>query len=124
MLGLGAGLTALRIGLDASMWILTPFALAALPAVWDLVADPRACLAVTDDLLVWRAGSRGDQVRVDDIDRVRIDTQWDFSIRTTISLRDGLKLKVPPPCQPPSATFEAVLTDRGVSVERHHFTKG
>ena len=59
---------------------------------------------------------------VAEIDHLRMDTRLDLSVRTTVVLTSGERLRIPPAAQPPHRDFEQALTARRVAVRRHHFT--
>lgn len=105
----------------AAWWILALLILPALPAVYELGRNPRAGLALRGAEMSWFTGSRSGQVPHSDIDRIRMDTRWDFSVRVTVQLRSGKKIRLPDECLPPHRDLETVLQDRGIPVERHHF---
>lgn len=114
-------LIALRMGLDASFWLLGPIALATLPAIVDLVRDPKVRVTLDDNTLTWQAGRRDGHVPLDYIACARFDTLWDFSVRVTLETTDGRRLKLPPDCTPPHRVFESELRQRDVATVRHHF---
>lgn len=117
-----AGLAALVATLDAAPWIVAIAVLATLPALRDLVADPRSGLVLTTGALCWHSGKRRDRVPLKDIRRVRFRTRWDFSVAIRLHLRDGRVVRLPPPCTPARhRAFEAALAGLGVATERHHF---
>lgn len=55
------------------------------------------------------------------IKTVRLDTRLDLSIKATLILHTGAKMRLPLDAVPPSAAFEEALKQRGILVERHHF---
>ncbi|MBB97208.1 MAG: hypothetical protein CML68_21740 [Rhodobacteraceae bacterium] len=118
------GLAAAAIGLHASPWILAPLVLATLPALWEVLTDPRTRLTLDDHDLRWQAGRRDGHVAVDRIASARFDTLWDFSVRVTLTLDDGRSLRLPPDLHPPHRALEEALMARNVSTERHHFAPG
>ena len=123
VIGAATFLIGLRIGVDASPIILTPLALTLLPAIWDLVFDPKATLSVNEGSVTWSTGKHEKSVPHASVFLVKLNTLWDFSTRTTFVLRDGSQIRVPPQCQPPAAELEAALLEHGLKVERHHFTR-
>lgn len=119
-LAVPAGLIA-TVGL--SPWWLALLLPPVLPAILDLVRDPRSGLVLDDTCLRWHRD--GNQVAFDlaDLDHLRFDTRWDFSVRVTLMPRAGAgrPLRLPPDVIPPHRAFEAALTARGVAVRRQHF---
>lgn len=117
-----AVLLAAIILFDAAWWLMALFAVPTLPALYDLYADPEAGLALNDTTLSWHSGRRHAALTLDEIDRMRLDTRWDFSVRATAILKSGRKIRLPYETLPPHRVLEAELAVRGVRVERHHFT--
>ena len=122
LLALLTGLAALRIAFAASLWILAPLGLAALPLLHDILLNPHAFFRLDDIALSWRAGRREGHVPLDRIARARMDTGWDFSVRVTFELTGSGRAILPPDCTPPHRALEAALLDRGIPTVRHHFT--
>ena len=116
-----AALIATRFGLGASPWILAPIALMTLPALADLVRAPATFLQLDTSGLRWQAGRRNGDIPLNRIDKIRFDTLWDFSIRITLCLTDGRRIRLPPDLRPPHRAFEAALQAHGLTTERHHF---
>lgn len=108
--------------LDAAWWLMALLALPTLPALWDLIANPSAGLRLTDARLHWHSGRRQGDLALGEIDRMRLDTRWDLSVRVTAVLTSGRSVRLPHESLPPHRALEQALTDRGVRVERHHFT--
>lgn len=107
---------------DASSLVLALPALFTLPALWDLWRNTKSSLTLTRQALSWRTGTREVEVPLRDIDRMRMDTRLDLSVRITVRLKNGARLRIPPQCTPPHRKFEDALTDTGITTERHHFS--
>jgi hypothetical protein len=114
-------LLAAWLWLEAAPWIVAGLALFTLPALYDLAANPAAGLTLTDKDLSWHSGRRHAQVTLDEIDNLRLDTRLDFSVRASVVLRTGRKIRLPFEATPPHRAFEAALEARGVKVMRFHF---
>ncbi|GGX56685.1 hypothetical protein GCM10007385_26820 [Tateyamaria omphalii] len=108
--------------LDASLILMALIALCTAPALYDLISGRSAGLALASDGLSWFAGRRAGDIAWDKIDHIRLDTRLDFSVRASAVLTSGRKVRVPLEATPPADTFETVLTDRGITVKRHHFS--
>jgi hypothetical protein len=106
---------------DASVWMVWIGALATLPALYDLVTARVSLLRLTDAVLNWQSGKRNGSVTLQDIKTVRLDTRLDLSIKATLVLHTGSRLRLPLDVVPPAQAFEDTLRARGVAVERHHF---
>lgn len=108
--------------LDASVILMAMIALCTAPALYDLVSGRSAGLALTAEGLSWFAGRRTGEIAWTKIDHIRLDTRLDFSVRASAVLTSGRKVRVPLEATPPPDTFETALTDRGITVKRHHFS--
>jgi hypothetical protein len=108
--------------IDAAWWLMAGLALLTLPAVWDLWRNPSAGLRLGKDRLDWRSGRRSGSLGLHEIDHIRFDTRWDFSVRVTAMLKNDSRVRLPYETLPPHKTFEKVLSSHGITIERHHFT--
>lgn len=117
-----AGLLGLILLFDAAWWLVALPALAALPAVWDVVQNSSAGLKLDRDHLCWHSGRREGELPLQDIDFFRFDTRWDFSVRVSAILTSKKRVRLPDESVPPHRQFEEVLKQAGFRVERHHFT--
>ncbi|MEL7099855.1 MAG: hypothetical protein AAGM84_13585 [Pseudomonadota bacterium] len=115
-------LAAAYIFLDASVWVVWLIVLFTLPALADLVTGRTSEMHVTQDGLAWASGRRRAELAWDEIDRIRLDTRLDFSVRTTLILPSGRKLRLPIDTTPPAEAFEDALRAHGADVKRHHFS--
>ncbi|MEM8579115.1 MAG: PH domain-containing protein [Pseudomonadota bacterium] len=115
-------LGAAYVGLDASIWIIWLFVLFTLPALYDLAAGRTSEMHVTQDGLRWRSGRREDRATWDEIARIRLDTRLDLSVRTSLILPSGRRVRLPIDVTPPADAFEAALRAHGAEVRRHHFS--
>ncbi|MBY5932167.1 hypothetical protein KUV51_04080 [Tateyamaria omphalii] len=97
-------------------------ALCTAPALYDLMAGRKSGLTLGPESLEWFAGRRSGEIAWNKIDHIRLDTRLDFSVRASAVLTSGQKMRVPLEATPPADVFEEVLTDRGVTVKRHHFS--
>ncbi len=79
-------LLALVIAVDAAPWLMALIGLTTLPALWDLYRNPLSGLDFTSHGLQWFSGSRKGAVAWSEIERVRLDTRLDFSVRVSHSL--------------------------------------
>ncbi|NVO54608.1 hypothetical protein HW561_02245 [Rhodobacteraceae bacterium B1Z28] len=122
LIGVYAALLALVILFDAAWWLMGLLSLATLPAIWDIVHDSSASLTLDQEQLRWHTGKRQGEIEVKDVDFFRFDTRWDFSVRVTVVLTSGKRIRLPDESVPPHRQFEDVLQSAGFRVERHHFT--
>lgn len=108
--------------LDAALWLAGLVGLFTLPAIYDLISARRSGIALASSGLSWFSGRREGRITWDQISHIRLDTRLDLSVRTTVLLITGRKIRLPLEATPPADTFEGILTERGIKVERHHFS--
>lgn len=107
---------------QASPWIVAVLGAFTLPALWDLYKNPASGLIFTPEALTWFTGTRTGTIAWREIDRVRLDTRLDFSVRASAVLHSGRKIRLPYESTPPNQLFEAALNARGIRTERLHFS--
>lgn len=117
-----AALLALWLVLDAALWLVILLALPVLPAIADLIRNPLSGLNISEDRIEWFTGKLTGQAQLDEVDHVRFDTRWDFSVRATLVLRNGKRIRLPQEATPPHGEADAEFQKRGIRTERHHFT--
>ncbi|WP_223428386.1 hypothetical protein [Tateyamaria pelophila] len=115
-------LTLFILVLDAAFWLVVVIGLFTLPALYDLLSARKSGLAMSSTGLSWFSGKREGAISWDQISHIRLDTRLDLSVRTTVLLITGRKIRLPLEATPPPDAFEKILTDRGIKVERHHFS--
>ena len=108
--------------LDAAIWLVGILGLFTLPALYDLISSRRSGLVMDSSGISWFSGQRKGFVAWSQISHVRLDTRLDMSVRASLVLITGRKIRLPLETCPPAGVFETLLTDRGVMVERHHFS--
>ena len=121
VIGIYAALLAAFVLLDAAWWLMVVLALPTLPALNDLWRNPSAGIMLTNDHLEWHTGTRKAALDLAEIDYLRFDTRFDFSVRVTAVLTNDKRIRLPDEAMPAHKTFEAELTARGIRVDRHHF---
>jgi hypothetical protein len=107
---------------EASPWLMGLVAALTLPALWELATNPAAGLDLTQTELGWFTGRRSGALARGEIARARLDTRLDFSVRATVVLTTGRKIRLPYECTPPHQAFEEALNGQGIRTERHHFS--
>ncbi len=117
-----AALLAMVILFNAAWWLMGLLALFTLPALWDIARDTSAGLTLDQRKIQWFSGTREAEVDLADIDHVRFDTRWDFSVRVSLVMTTGKRVRLPDESTPPHREFEPILEKAGLRVERHHFT--
>lgn len=122
VLAVWAALIALVVMVQAAPWLMGAVALFTLPACWDLYRNPASGLRIDADQLTWYSGRRRATLDWSEVARVRFDTRLDFSVRATVLLTGGRKVRLPYESTPPDKLMEAALNAHGIRTERHHFS--
>ena len=123
MLGISwLGIALLWLALDASRAIVLLAYAATLPLLVDLLRNSKAGVSLSDTTLRWYSGRKTAEVALAQIACARLDTRLDLSVKLTLILTDGRKLRLPLEAIPPADMFEDALKARGLRVERHHFS--
>ncbi|MFK7838097.1 MAG: hypothetical protein AB8B60_17945 [Sulfitobacter sp.] len=114
-------LLGLWLGVEANLWIVGFLALFTLPACWDLLTDPPSGLTLTDDTLSWFSGKRRAEVALEEIDHAHMNRRLDFSVKVTLVLKTGAKVRLPFEATPPDQDLEDAFAARDVRTKRTHF---
>lgn len=117
-----AMLMAAYIWLDAALAVLLVLGAFTLPALYDLIINPRSSLTLDADTLRWQSGRQHAEIALSEIDHLRFDTRLDMSVRLSVVRPSGVKIRVPYPAAPPHAAFEALAKEAGLKTRRHHFS--
>lgn len=110
------------IYLEAAVWIVLLLAAFTLPALYDLVRNPAARFSLDRGHIRWHTTRSEADIAVKSIDHLRLDTRLDMSVRVSVVLASGRKLRVPVPATPPHRDVEAAAHEAGLKVMRHHFS--
>ncbi len=122
LIAIWAALVAAYQWLDAAPIILLLLGAFTLPALYDLVIDPRATFSLDDQHLRWSTLRQEAEIALSEIDHLRFDTRLDLSVRLTVVRPSGVKIRVPVPATPPQVLFEPIATEAGLKTVRHHFS--
>ncbi|PSL21903.1 hypothetical protein [Shimia abyssi] len=120
-LAIAGGLILFLYSIGTMYWLIVLLSLFAIPALFDVLLNPVATFELNDTILRWKSPTQTAEMRVDQIRAARFDTRLDVSVRATLTLADGSKLRVPQDVLPSHKTLEEALKARGIKVERHHF---
>ncbi len=113
------------IGLDyigTVWWIIVIVAMITLPAAIDVFVNATARLNLDDSQLFWKNRSQEVTIPLHEIEKIRFDGRMDMSVRVSVVLNDGRKLRLPYDAMPPHKELEVALQARDVRTERHAFT--
>lgn len=117
-----AALLGMLVVLQAAPWIVMFLWLFTLPLAWEVWKNPESRLTLDARDLDWSGILGADRVALGQIDKVRFDRRLDMSMRVTLVLADGRKIRLPHDVLPPHERFEAALQAQGVRIERHPFS--
>ncbi|UWQ80464.1 hypothetical protein K3725_05530 [Leisingera sp. S132] len=117
-----AAVLVLWLVLDAALWLVILLALPVLPALTDLIRNPLSGMKISDGHIEWFTGKLTGKADLAEIALVRFDTRWDFSVRATLILENGKRIRLPQEATPPHEETDAEFQKRGIRTERHHFT--
>jgi len=92
-----------------------------LPAVYDLISARASGIKVNGDQIAWYAGKRDNSVAAHLIDHIKLDTRLDLSVRCTLVLSSGQKVKVPFEACSNHRALETQLHAHGYTTRRQHF---
>lgn len=107
---------------DLAPWITVLLFLFTLPIAVEVARNPRSRLVLSDTSLKWMGPGMRARLPLGEIEKVRFDTRLDFSVRVTVQMITGRKLRFPPDALPDHKVLEHQLQSRGVKTERHHFS--
>ncbi len=107
---------------DAAPLLIGILAACTLPLLWDLIKNPPAGLTLTQASLKWHSGTQTAEIALKEIELIRLDTRLDFSVRATVILKNGRKIRIPFEATPPHQTLENALHAKAIKTERHHFS--
>lgn len=117
-----AVLLGLLILVDAAPWIIAFLGMFTLPLLWEIIRNPVSHLTLDDGALAWHSIVSADRVPLSMIDKVRFDRRLDLSMRVSLLLTDGRKIRLPHDALPPPERLEQALQTRGIHTERHPFS--
>lgn len=121
VIGVYALLGVALIVLDLSLWIAGGVVVFTLPAIWDLKSNTRSGLTLTETGVSWFHGKRSATIERPDIKQFRIDLRMDRSVKLSVELVSGRKIRLPQPATPPLKDLERELTDRGFPYRKNPF---
>ena len=115
-------LLAMLVLLQAAIWIVVFLWLFTLPLAWEIWKNPESRLTLDTYEIGWQGILGGDRGTLKQIDKVRFDRRLDMSMRVTLVLADGRKIRLPHDVLPPHERLEAALQAQGVRTERNPFS--
>lgn len=107
--------------IGTTTWILAILGVFAVPALIDILFNPVSTFALKDGVLRWKSATQEAEMRTDQIRSARFDTRLDISVRATLNMVDGSKVRIPNDVLPSPDRLQTTLEEYDIPVERHHF---
>lgn len=117
-----AALFAAWLLLSVAGWIIVALIVFTLPAIWDLWSNPRSEIEITGAAISWSHGKISATIQKSEIQRIRVDLRLDRSIKLTLILKTGRKIRVTQPAIPPLQQLEDALTRFDYSYVKNPFS--
>ena len=111
----------LLLRVEMAPWLAMIVFLFTLPAVYDLISARASGIIVNRNQIAWYAGKRDNSAAASLIDHIKLDTRLDLSVRCTLVLSSGQKIKVPFEACPNHRALETQLHAHGYTTRRQHF---
>lgn len=111
----------LLLKVEMASWLAMIVFIFTLPAVYDLISARASGITVNGDQIAWYAGKRDNSLAANLIDHIKLDTRLDLSVRCTLVLSSGQKVKVPFEACPNHRALETQLHAHGYTTRRQHF---
>ena len=121
IVGVWAVLLLLYVVVDAAWWVLMPFALFTLPAIYDFARGSVSGFTIDETHIRWHGPRMTGEVPISGIDYMRFDTRLDLALNARLHLTDHSTVRIPPESVPPYAQITEALDARGIRHERHDF---
>ncbi|SFK49409.1 hypothetical protein [Shimia haliotis] len=107
--------------IGTTTWILAILGIFAVPALIDVLLNPVSTFSLAEGVLRWKSATQEAEMRTDQIRSARFDTRLDISVRATLTMVDGSKVRIPNDVLPSPDRLQATLEAYDIPVERHHF---
>jgi hypothetical protein len=114
-------LLTLILVVDMVLWLAGIVFLFTLPAVYDLITARASGLAINAQQIAWHAGKQNGDIAKRLINHIRLDTRLDLSVRCTVVLYSGQKIKIPFESCPKHQELEKTLHTFEYKTLRQHF---
>lgn len=116
-----AALAGMWVGLQASPFLVGVLVLLTLPALWEFVTAKPSGLDLDTEQIRWFSGRHQGDVALRMIEHAGFDTRLDLSVRVTLHLHSGRKIRLPHDSLPDTDSLKAALEQAGVRTQTHHF---
>ena len=96
--------------------------LVTLPAIFDLIANPKSEFSLDEQNLAWRHGRRNVSIPRHEIERMHIHLRMDRSIKLIVEMKNGRKIRVMQPAIPPLSILEGGFEEQEMPFQKHPFS--
>ncbi|MCY4303559.1 MAG: hypothetical protein OXC62_02035 [Aestuariivita sp.] len=107
--------------IDVVWWILAFGVTATLPAIWEIISNRKSGLYLTNNKLKCWSGRHKLEISFTDIDYIRFDTRFDFSVRVSALTVDDKTIRLPYDALPNMKILESACKAHGLRTKRKHF---
>jgi len=107
--------------LEISLWISGIAFLLTLPALWDMIADTRSGFSLSEDGVTWFHGKNSATIERSEIKLFKVDLRMDRSVKLSVELHSGRKIRLPQPSTPPLKDLERELANYGFPFRKNPF---
>lgn len=121
VIGIYVVLACAYVALDISLWFVGITAVFTLPALWDLKADTRSGLTLSKSGVSWFHGKNSATIERSEIKRFRVDLRMDRSVKLSVELQSGRRIRLPQPSTPPLKDLERELTNYDYPFRKNPF---
>lgn len=108
--------------IGAVWWIVVLVALITLPAALDVMLNLQAKFELSDERIFWKNRSQEVTIPLGEVEKVIFDGRMDRSVRVSIAIVDGRKIRVPYDALPPDKDLQKELEAREIRIERNSLT--
>lgn len=108
--------------LNLSQWLVLIGFVLTLPAFFDLISDVQSGMTISSDEVSWFHGKKTAAIPLADARRFRIDLRMDRSVKLSIELENGRKIRVAQPATPPLKELEDILSKMGIEYRKNPFS--
>lgn len=108
--------------LQMSQWVILAGFVFTIPALWDLIADPKSGFSIDEDGVHWFHGKNSATIDPNEIELFKIDLRMDRSVKLTLNMKNGRRIRVTQPSIPPLNDLESVLEQAGYAHRKNPFS--
>lgn len=114
-------LATLILKVEMALWLAGIVFLFTLPSIYDLITARPSGITINATQIAWHAGKQEGDIPARLIDYIKLDTRLDLSVRCTMVLFSGQKIKVPFESCPKHQELENQLHAHNYKTRRQHF---